>query len=62
MVKVELMQIFSDFHVGFKFEKSLNSTFIALILKIVGVVELKEFFPISLIGEIYKIISNVLAN
>lgn len=56
------MQIFIIFHAGFKFVNFLNATFIAFILKIVGVVELKDFCPISLVGEIYKIISNVLAN
>ena len=55
------MQIFHDFHSSHKFEKSLNATFIALIPKIVGANDLKDFRPISLVGGIYKIISKVLA-
>jgi hypothetical protein len=42
--------------------KSLNSTFISLIPKVSGAVELKDFRPISLVSGIYKIISKVLAN
>lgn len=42
------------------FEKRFNATFIALIPKNVGVQELKDFRPISLIGDIYKIISKLL--
>jgi hypothetical protein len=41
---------------------SLNATFIALIPKILGAVDLKDFPPISLVGGIYKIIDEVLAN
>ena len=44
------------------FEKSVNASFLALIPKKVGVVEVKDFRPISLVGGIYKIISKVLAN
>jgi hypothetical protein len=35
---------------------------VSLILKKAGVVEIKDFRPISLIGGVYKIISKVLAN
>jgi hypothetical protein len=35
---------------------------LSLIPKKVGVVEIKDFCPISLVGEVYKIISKVLAN
>ena len=44
------------------FEKSFNAFFLALILKKVDAVEVKDFRPISLVGGIYKIISKVLAN
>ncbi|KAK9994813.1 hypothetical protein SO802_024516 [Lithocarpus litseifolius] len=43
------------------FEKSLNTTFISPIPKIVGAVELKDFRPIS-IGSVYKILAKVLVN
>ena len=44
------------------FEKSLNTSFLALIPKKVESVEIKDFQPINLVGGIYKIISKVLAN
>jgi hypothetical protein len=43
-----------EFHSSEKFEKSLNATFVSLIPKKAGAVELKDFRPISLIGEMYK--------
>ncbi|GKB15416.1 RNA-directed DNA polymerase, eukaryota [Tanacetum coccineum] len=39
-----------------------NSSFIALILKIPDANMVKDFRPISLIGSLYKIIANILAN
>jgi hypothetical protein len=44
------------------FGKSLNATFICLIPKKPGAIELKDFRPISLVGSVYKIIAKVLAN
>jgi hypothetical protein len=44
------------------FEKSINATFISLIPKKAGAVDIKDFRPISLVGGVYKIISKVLAN
>ena len=44
------------------FERSLNTSFLALIPKKVESVEIKDFQPINLVGGIYKIISKVLAN
>jgi hypothetical protein len=51
-----------EFHLRGKFEKSLNATFISLIPKKVGVVDIKDFCPISLVGGVYKIKSKVLVN
>ena len=56
------MKVFRALHVGGRFEKSLNASFISLIPKVRGAVELKDFRPISLVGGIYKIIAKVLAN
>nr|GEX83693.1 RNA-directed DNA polymerase, eukaryota, reverse transcriptase zinc-binding domain protein [Tanacetum cinerariifolium] len=42
--------------------KGCNSTFITLILKILGANMVKDFRPISLIGIFYKIIAKVLTN
>jgi hypothetical protein len=54
--------VLKEFQNSEKFEKSLNATFVSLIPKKAGMVELKDFRPISLIGGMYKIISKFLAN
>lgn len=56
------MEVVKDFHSRGKFEKSFNATSTSLIPKKVGAVNIKDFRPISLVGGVYKIISNVLAN
>nr|GEX99612.1 RNA-directed DNA polymerase, eukaryota [Tanacetum cinerariifolium] len=42
--------------------KGCNSSFIALILKVPDANLVKDFWPISLIGSLYKIIAKILAN
>jgi hypothetical protein len=61
-LKTDIMDIFAKFHTRGKFEKSLNATFVSLIPKKTGAMDVKDFRPISLVGGIYKIISKVLAN
>ena len=56
------MVVFHNFHTQAVFEKSLNALFLTIIPKKVDVVEAKDFWPISLVCGIYKIISKVLAN
>jgi tripartite-type tricarboxylate transporter receptor subunit TctC len=56
------MEVFQDFHTHSKFVKSINATFLALIPKKFGAVDLKDFRPISLVSGVYKIIAKVLAN
>jgi len=56
------MNVFHNFHAKGKFERSLNGTFIALIPKKLGSVDIKDFRPISLVGEVYKIVAKILAN
>jgi len=41
VLRVDLMKVFSEFHVGGLFEESLNALFIALIPKIPGAIILK---------------------
>ena len=62
VLRVDIMKVFGDFHAGGMFEKSLNASFISLIPKIPGAIDLKDFRSISLVGGIYKIIAKVLAN
>ena len=47
-----LWRFFSEFYDQGKFSKSINSTFIALVSKVHGVKEIKDFRPISLVGGI----------
>lgn len=56
------MNVLHEFHVQGKFERSLFATFIALLPKKAGVVDIKDFRLISLVGGVYKIIFKVLAN
>jgi hypothetical protein len=56
------MEAFKEFHSRWKFEKSINATFVSVIPKKASAVDVKDFCPISLVGGIYKIISKVLAN
>jgi hypothetical protein len=60
VLREDIMKVFRDFDGGGMFEKSLNTTFISLISKILGAINLKDFCPISLVGGIYKIIAKVL--
>lgn len=62
VLKKDIMKVFHNFYARGKFERSLNATFIALILNILGVVDIKDFRSISLVSRIYKIIDKVLAN
>jgi exonuclease III len=62
VIKEDVMAVFGEFHSKASFQKSLNATFIALIPKKVGAVDLKDFRPISLVGVVYKLIAKVLAN
>nr|XP_023871788.1 uncharacterized protein LOC111984390 [Quercus suber] len=48
------MEVFQKFHTQAVFEKSLNTTFLALIPKKENAVEIKDFGPISLVGGILK--------
>ena len=62
VVKSDIMGLLRDFHEQGSFVRSLNSTFMVLIPKRGGAEDLKDFKPISLTGNIYKLIAKVLAN
>ena len=65
MVKDEVMAVFRDFFVTGKFVKSLNSMFLVMVPKKEGADDFKDFKdvrPISLVGSLYKLIAEVLAN
>ena len=56
------MAFFGEVHEYGKFERSLNATFISLIPKKTDAVNICDFWPISLVGCIYKLLAKVLAN
>ena len=62
MIKEDMMRFFGQFFDSSSFDKRLNASFIALIPKCASASGLNEFRPISLVGCIYKILANVLAN
>lgn len=51
-----------EFHRNGKLSRGINSSFIALILKIDNPQKLNDFRPISFVGSLYKILAKVLAN
>jgi len=62
VVKGDIMRFITDFHRNDKLTRGINSTFIVLIPKVDSPQSLHDFRPISLVGCLYKILSEVLAN
>ncbi len=62
IVKDDMLAVFKDFHSQCSFERSLNATFLTLIPKKSEALEVKDFRPISLVGNVYKVLAKVLAN
>lgn len=50
-----------DFYISKKLGKSINSSFITLILKVENPNEISDFRPICLVSSLYKILSKVLS-
>ncbi|XP_075081030.1 uncharacterized protein LOC142166245 [Nicotiana tabacum] len=59
-VKLDVMGTFNHFQRNCHMVKSFNASFIALIPKSKGAIELKDFRPISLTSSVYKIVAKVL--
>jgi hypothetical protein len=62
VIKKGIMGVFQDFYTHNKFVKSINASFLALIPKKFGAMDLKDFRLISLVSGVYKIIAKVIAN
>ena len=62
VLEQDVMAFFTDFHSQCIFEKSLNATFLCLIPKKVNAINIKDFCPISLVGNLYKLLAKVLAH
>ena len=56
------MGFIREFHEHGRFVRSLNSTFLVLVLKKGGAKDLRDFRSISLVGGLYKLLTKVLAN
>ena len=61
-VNEEILELFKEFYDQSSFAKSLNTTFLVLIPKKGGAEDLEDFRPISLLGRLFKLLANVLAN
>ncbi len=62
VVEADVLAVFDEFHEFCSFEKSLNTTFLALIPKKQNASNIRDFRPISLIGCMYKMVAKVLTN
>jgi hypothetical protein len=61
-IKVDFLRFVMEFHRNGRLPKGVNTTFIALIPKIDSPQRLNDFRPISLVGCMYKVLANILAN
>ena len=57
VIESDVMGFFDEVYHYCKFERSLNTSFIALILKKLNASNIRDFRPISLIGSVYKLLS-----
>ena len=62
MLQEDVMCFLLEFHRNGRLTKGINSTFIALIQNVDSPQRLNDFWPISLMGSMYKILARVLAN
>ena len=57
VVESDVLVVFEEFHKYSKFVKTLNASFIALILNKLNANNRRDFGPIRLIGNVYKILA-----
>ena len=62
VVEKDVMDFFDYFHRHSVFKRSINALFLTLIPKKCNAVNIKDFCPISLVGNVYKLLSKVLDN
>ena len=62
VIEVDVMGFFDEVYHHCKFERSLNTSFIALIPKKQNASNIRDFRPLSLIGSVYKLLAMMLAN
>jgi len=61
-LKDDFMRFVFEFQWNGRLTKGVNATFIALIPKVNSPQRLNDFRPISLVGCLYKVLANILAN
>lgn len=61
IMKTDILLVFHEFYKSGKLPRGINSSFMVLTPKVAGTCILLEFWPISLINGIYKMISKVLS-
>jgi len=62
ILKDDVMRFIVEFYRNGRLTKGINSTFVALISKVLSPQRLNDFRLISLVGSMYKILSKVLSN
>lgn len=62
ILKPDFLRFLDEFYINGTFPRGCNTSFIALIPKMVDPQLLNDYRPISLIGCIYKIVAKLLAN
>lgn len=60
-MKKDILETFKKLHDLGSFVKFLNSSFLILIAKVEGAINMKYFRLVSLVGSVYKLTSKVLA-
>lgn len=60
MLESEVIKTLEEFYQNSSLCRSLNASFLVLVPKTKGALELKEFRPLSLLGSFYKILTKVL--
>lgn len=59
-VKDDVIGVFKEFHHSGKFVRCLNSTFLVMIIKKGGAKDFKDYRPISLVSNLYKLLQKSL--
>lgn len=62
IIQEDLLRVFEEFHANGKLVRGCNPSYIALIPKKEGECNLNQLRPVSLIGNLYKILAKTLAN
>lgn len=61
-VREDIISFVQNFFTSGQFPQSINTTWVSLIPKIKNPEVLEEYWPISVVGSLYKIVSKLLAN